>query len=130
MPDRGKVIKRLENMLTAMDENHMDSFLMIRTDIVEILKLLKKQATTILTKQDIYERRDEAVFLELRDGSYYEWAYWYKDPKDGDIEFEWTHAEGESWRCIVALKSYGVTWRCWTHRPTDDETEGAKWDEV
>ena len=26
-------------------------------------------------------------------------------------------------------KFYGVTWRCWTSRPTDEEREAVKWDD-
>lgn len=37
------VIKRLEIMLVSMDSLHRDGVLMTRTDIVEMLKLLKAQ---------------------------------------------------------------------------------------
>lgn len=130
MQNSGKVIKRLENMLMVMDESHMNGFLMVRTDIIEILELLKLRTAILLTKEDVtdWKWRDEPLFLELRDGSYYDWAIWYKDPEDGCMMFEWTHADAEGWACIVPLEEYGITWRCWTHRPTDDEREAVRWE--
>lgn len=130
MQSSGKVVKRLEEMLMAMDESHMSSFLMIRTDIAEILELLKTRTATLLTKEDVTDRkwRDEPLFLETQDGSYYEWAIWYKDPEDGCMSFEWAHSDSESWRCILPLEEYGITWRCWTRRPTEDEAEEVEWE--
>ena len=29
----------------------------------------------------------------------------------------------------VNLDGYGISWRCWTQRPTDEQREAVKWDE-
>ena len=122
MPDRAKVIARLEEAM-LLSETANECKVTLGYGIVEdALTLLKAQEPRVLTLEKMWEGE----------------VYWFDCPGNfilrpvicnmydrGDssyLNFIWQHGNF-SWK----ICEYGRTWRCWTSRPTDEEREAVKW---
>ena len=96
-----------------------------RETVMDVLKLLKEQ---------------EAKLLTLEEVKAFDWDYCYLEEerlpgKDyrmvcGDYALTCI-----TWPSIASMRiqhgdeNYGKKWRCWSHRPTDEQREVVKWDE-
>lgn len=84
----------------------------------EVAKREVEQATGIrlvpLTYKEAHEiiNRGDPVFCEEREGLL--------------CKSSWYVPVGENCHLIYE-EDYGVTWRCWAYRPTDEESKAAEW---
>ena len=133
--DREKVIKGLEEMLD--DSKYNDSVNWnpwADTEILEdALALLKAQEPRVMTMEEIKALPDY-VFLEDRDISHAFSIKTISRPALPQLIFVNTNNEdcvgfrGPDGDTSLATSRYGVEWRCWTFRPTDEQREAVKWD--
>ena len=122
--DREKVIKGLEEMLD--DSKYNDSVNWnpwADTEILEdALALLKAQEPRVMTATEAYTA--DYVYIEF-DGVITP-AIRTTNERDGHRESYFaTQQLGGDW---MRWDDYGITWRCWTSRPTEAELEAVKWD--
>lgn len=106
MPDREKVINRLEWILNDIKENghyQVDNY---EDKIREALVLLKEQGPRLVVKED-FVNADRwgylPVYVEDRDGTGY-------------------------WDCITDAALGDTVSRFWTAKPTDKQRKAVKWD--
>ena len=128
MPDREKVISDLEEQITWIRDNDFHKFpgwghavLAMR----DALALLKAQGPRVMTLEEV---RDEADHMYLE-----------KHSKTGSdlygcaIRGDW---DGYGIELLMSeydtarerWSNYGITWRCWTSRPTDEQREAIPWE--
>ena len=99
-------------------------------DIDKIRRLITKQPTIqpdaprVLTLEELDDLRGRgrAIWLEDRD-SYV---------KCQDVFFVtandlYADLRGETYSMFKMIYGYGVDWRCWSARPTDEQREEVKW---
>lgn len=91
----------------------------------DALALLKAQEPRVMTLEEVKA---------------FEWDYCYLE-QERQPGKEYRMIAGDyaltciTWPCITSMRieygdsSYGVKWRCWTSRPTDEQREAVKWDE-
>ena len=120
MPDREKVIKRLEEVIAeAVYPDRPRKFMMSLELAEDALALLKAQEARVMTVDEvrswsIKQRVDrEPILIEMRDG----FRAWIVSDEYWDLPIE-TGLTGDV---------YGKTWRCWTSRPTDAQMEAIPW---
>lgn len=93
---------------------------------------LMKDALTMLKAQ-------EPQVMTLEEVKAFEWDYCYLE-QERQPGNEYRMIAGDyvltciTWPCIASMRieygdgSYGVKWRCWTSRPTDEQRETVKWE--
>ena len=95
------------------DEEHCEFALM-----TDALALIKELMPRVLTLAEAH-RMDECWF-EWKDGSYgYAEILW----EGGMMGIVRVHSHGQA-----PVSLYGKNWRCWSHRPTDEQRKAEKWD--
>lgn len=139
MADREKVIKGLE---CCMSEKICasqcpykgqcdDGGYYYSRAIEEALSLLKAQEPRVMTLEELEDALDTVVWLDipntknLADGYSLIMAYSHKN---GFIFLESPFGDNPS-QDRFEYKDYGITWRCWTSRPTDEQREATPWAE-
>ena len=124
MTDKEKVIKGLESLYTRLlDAATRDRIAMLDAIIVaDALALLKAQEPRVMTATEAYTA--DYVYIEF-DGVITP-AIRTTNERDGHRESYFaTQQLGGDW---MRWDDYGITWRCWTSRPTEAELEAVKWD--
>lgn len=92
-------------------------------------------AAEILKDKDAIFAHDGAVIAEINIKSFpLQWVFPLYVSETGklvvlcrEVKLEW---QDGSWRAPTyewPMKHYGRTWRLWSERPTDDQTENAAW---
>lgn len=132
MTEREKVIKGLECCFDALvQEEHAfaENGVVMSTwqdrakridAIREAIALLKAQEPRVMKVGDVrnWVNSDrvtrEPVVIEIRGGV----CAWISDDEVRELPGEEN----------LSSDLYGVTWRCWTSRPTDKQREVVKWD--
>ena len=124
MPDREKVIKRLEEVIAeAVYPDRPRKFMMSLELAEDALALLKAQEARVMTLEEV---------------NTLDWDYCYLEQERLPGK-EYRGMLGKyimncvTWPSITAAKisysseNYGKTWRCWTSRPTDAQREATPW---
>lgn len=98
-------------------------------DGFKILDILKKQEPRILTLEEVknlQSLKDGAVWLEMWRGAVF--------PALPEILLSnisyFVAIPFNSYRSWVEDEYYNKTWRCWSSRPTKQQMEEAKWDDI
>lgn len=134
MPDRKKVIEGLEFTLVEScwdADRAFDEQLMIEA-VTDAITLLKAQEPRLMTLEaSDADWRDGVLWLEQRD---------YKPIRPclfRNCREQLLFGRLERVMCFDVvgstmdggkmLKNYGVKWRCWTSRPTDEQREATQW---
>ena len=103
----------------------------------DTLSLLEEQEPRVMTLEEVQkistEDLDGVVWLESR---------MYSDPDNGDCNIWFSgwanpvescemdihiYAFGNEVPVEAKKRMYGITWRCWTSRPTDEQREATPW---
>ena len=93
------------------------------------LSLLKEQEPRVMTLEELEDALDTVVWLDipntenLADGYSLIMAYSHKN---GFILLDSPFGDNPS-QDRFEYKDYGITWRCWTFRPTDEQRKAVKW---
>ena len=91
--------------------------------------LLKAQEPRVMTLEELEDALDTVVWLDipntenLADGYSLIMAYSHKN---GFIFLESPFGDNPS-QDRFEYKDYGITWRCWTSRPTDEQRRKIPW---
>lgn len=117
MADREEVISHFQDALQASGNNKF-----VRDHIIEdALALLKEQEPRVLTATEAYTA--DHVYIEF-DGVITP-AIRTTNERNGHRESYFaTQQLGGDW---MRWDDYGITWRCWTARPTDEQRREAAW---
>ena len=142
MPDLENVIKALEVCTSGLESDldckdcfyHDDCYLHPMHPMEQMLKdalsLLKAQEPRVMTLEELEDALDTVVWLDipntenLADGYSLIMAYSHKN---GFILLDSPFCDNPS-QDRFEYKDYGITWRCWTFRPTDEQRKAVKWD--
>lgn len=92
----------------------------------DALELLKEQEPRVLTHEEAdaiaHQTEETAIYLERKsDKSLY--AAIAGDTQGRVPNISWLGKERNY------QDEYGISWRCWSARPTDEQREAVKWDE-
>lgn len=122
---RDEIIRDLQERAAGAG---MGQYMTLRCDVArEIVALLKEQEARVLTKEEAvhYMSDEEAYEFSEKVPLYVE----HKTPDEWD--FKWARAETVyTWMCDLRMRqNYGITFRLWTSRPTDEQRKAATWDE-
>ena len=118
-------IRWLKTTLLVMDMLHADCIAVTRTDIVEMLVLLKAQEARVMTAEQLEDWLEPVYLEDIFSGA--RWAliadfsanwFTFKVTEPGFLKEEEFHAT-----------DYGRRWRCWTSRPTDEQRNDVKWND-
>lgn len=104
----------------AMDADALAYIRELEAKVAELEKPLKPMTWEEAVMDDFY--------LEMRDGSYLDNAlneFSVDMPDDGHVIITVHNHDG----LRLERDDYGKTWRCWSHRPTDEKRKAAEWDE-
>lgn len=87
----------------------------------DALALLKEQEPRVMTLEEVRDS-DDWMWIEYLSG-YVEWQ------KQSDT-FGYDE-DGVMWNdaTFYCNDSYGIEWRCWTSRPTEEQRKAVKWDD-
>ncbi|MBR3020415.1 MAG: hypothetical protein IKH57_25685 [Clostridia bacterium] len=129
MPDLEKVIQGLECCVAEPNEfgdcNSSKcpyaSIDCIQRLMVDVLVLLKVQRPRVLTLEELKES-DDPIFFETQSGVIYDWAI--KCTANGKHVFLTIR---NSTIQAFRIGRYGISWRCWTSKPTTKQREAAPW---
>lgn len=139
MPDREKVIKGLECCVTMPDiyprceecpyadaDGTCANMNGLHRDA---LALLKAQEPRVMTLEEVVTRRGEPVWFESKSGRTYNGYVLVYDVQEGlGITGVRVGITQPGHTTIWPSKDiYGVKWRCWTSRPTDEQREATPW---
>lgn len=132
MIEREKVIRGLEACSGGIGScdncpyAYKGSMMCDRSSLMrDALELLKRQEPRVLTLEETIALCGEPVWLEedTLQGSHGAWGVvkglheQYKAVNIGGARFTyWPRAK------------YGISWRCWSARPTEEQRKAAKWD--
>ena len=123
---RAKVIKGLEAIL----KETADMF--YRSTIQDALALLKAQEPRVMTLHEIdyvintTSKENERIFwAEVRSCTRKSFGVFQLDIA-ADDNYE-ALLLGCSWPACYNRSTYGIKWRCWTSRPTDEQREAEPW---
>lgn len=146
MDSRGKVIEHLKEIaeyfrgcrnnasFASKAENH---FWELQNAASEAAELLKAQEPRVMTRAEV----------EAWSGAHhYDDLLWVDAPKDaagyncGDAHIGWSLIMSSIGGVIeqkrpqdeyleLPIEKYGITWRCWTSRPTDEQRRATPWAE-
>jgi len=138
MPDMEKVIKAIEICYTAghnctecprFNEDDCNDRLMR-----DVLTLLREQEPRVMTLEEVIKHYSlPPVFVDDLSAQ----EDYLEDIAPLYFDFQEADSFAVHWRGYYSVKtylddwraSYGMKWRCWTARPTDEQREAAKWDE-
>ena len=138
MADLGKVIYGIERCIChvpdacrdgAYDAGHPYNEC-VEMMLRDALELLKEQEPRVMTLEELEDALDTVVWLDipntenLADGYSLIMAYSHKN---GFILLDSPFGDNPS-QDRFEYKDYGITWRCWTFRPTDEQRKAVKWD--
>lgn len=107
-----------------------DALSLIRQQQERIRELEAARSARVMTLEEVEDALDTVVWLDipntenLADGYSLIMAYSHKN---GFILLESPFGDNPS-QDRFEYKDYGITWRCWTHRPTDEQRKAVKWD--
>ena len=143
MMDREKVIKGLQGVFrcvspvtyTCGDCPYQDNRVECkRRALNDALALLKAQEPRVMTLEEIDNRLAESseeynkiFWAEVKSRTRYSFGVFQLSILDDD-DYE-ALLLGCSWSALYRRSSYGIRWRCWTSRPTDEQRKEARWDE-
>lgn len=121
MTDHDKVIKGLEHCADDgckgcpyNEDCYMEDGL---TALVrDALAMLKAQEPRVLKPNEICNLTFDSAWVELKHNKDLTLVEWDKPTL---LTLLWT---------VGPWDSYGKLWRCWTHRPTDEQREATPWD--
>ena len=138
MTEREKVIYSIERCIChvpdacrdcAYDAGHTYNEC-VEMMLRDALELLKEQEPRVMTLEELEDALDTVVWLDipntenLADGYSLIMAYSHKN---GFILLDSPFGDNPS-QDRFEYKDYGITWRCWTFRPTDEQRKAVKWD--
>lgn len=126
MPDREKILHELDHQVADADWCDNDwkdnvPIWMLRGALV----LLREQEPRVMTLEDVKN---------------FDWDYCYLEEERLPGK-EYRAVCGDyaltciTWPCVTSMRiqhgdeNYGKKWRCWTHKPTDEQRNEAKWDD-
>lgn len=129
MTDMGKVIKGLEHEIARTDLDWLDCVeVALLRDALDLLKAQEPKLMTLDLPPAEWD--DKVIWLEIKG----------KEPipcllrecRDrmmfGRYErLMYFDVVGSYRESGYMLKNYGVKWRCWTERPTDEQREATPW---
>lgn len=125
MTDLEKLIEGLE-MSYRYSNVDEDNTLVPQQLVLDVLALLKAQEPRVL-ELDEFENvlgRDVPLYFEQRD-SISGWdIYSGLEKETMDIITSAVWAEDQTWQ----REFYGKEWRCWTSRPTEEQSKAVKWE--
>lgn len=139
MTDREKVIKGLEiARKLAWNGEHCnimdaDDALTVSYAITDAITLLKAQEPRVMTLHEIdyvintTSKENERIFwAEVRSWTRKSFGVFQLDVA-ADDNYE-ALLLGCSWPACYRRSTYGIKWRCWTSRPTDEQREATPWE--
>lgn len=88
----------------------------------DALSLLKAQEPRVMTLEEV-KKADDPVFFETQSGVIYDWAI-RCTANEKHVFLTIRNSTMQAYR----IDRYGVSWRCWTSRPTDEQRKAVKWD--
>ena len=128
MIDREKVIWGLQE---AVDWLSTETSLTVVDQWVvrDALALLEAQEVRVMTLEEVITRRGEPVWFESKSGRTYNGYVLIYDVQEGlGITGVRVGITQPGHTTIWPSKDlYGVKWRCWTSRPTDEQREVTPW---
>lgn len=134
MPDREKVILGIENCLQTDSVTECSRiecpFIKCRETCLEwllrsALALLKEQEPRVLTLEEVQNDCPDYVYLETAFG----WIECCVKDEGDTAKSVGYFVYGFGEYSIKAWEKYGVTWRCWTAMPTDEQRKVVKWND-
>ena len=122
MPDVKNTINGLQQAIDIMRRIMPNQYWFdIETPCNDAIALLKAQEPRVMTATEAYTA--DYVYIEF-DGVITP-AIRTTNERDGHRESYFaTQQLGGDW---MRWDDYGITWRCWTSRPTDEQREAAPW---
>lgn len=133
MPDREKVIKELKSLyhLIALNGQVVSERAKLEAmeDLDCAIALLKEQEPRVMTLSGVRNLKGSTpVWLEDVDKKDVIGALFMRDYSgtkcvDFAIVRNWEHE-----RVTADYMDYGIRWRCWTSRPTDEQREATPWE--
>ena len=142
MMDREKVIKGLECCIihvscaadggcpykSQADANCLD------TAIKDAIALLNAQEPVVIAPETMGVMSRRPVWLETKNGRVYNgyvlvYEVQYGMGISGVTDKRLGIADPSGRMHWLKMCDCGVTWRCWTSRPTDEQREAVKWDD-
>ena len=135
MPDREKVEEWARDFKAYVDELNIarDDYRGIMEYIDDALALLREQDPRLMTLEEVIEHYSlPPVFvddLSAQEDYLEDIAPLYFDfPVADSFAVHWRGYHSVSRYLDEWKASYGMKWRCWTARPTDEQREAVKWD--
>ena len=123
MSNRNEIIERLENLAKhAVHYVGEPPFVMSLDDGIALhdaIALLKAQEPQVMTLEEVgkwvlIKRVDrEPIFIEVKDSI----SAWIVSDGYWDIQLN----------VNLCSEFYGIIWRCWTSRPSDEQREATPW---
>ena len=147
MSDREKVIQHFEDALGAYGNERMLRFVM--ADILEVaITLLKEQEPRLMTLEEVKAQKpdedtdDNWVWIEYAGGccrlihivKFHSLVCAEFPQGHSKLHYMHTAPYGSDPRIRqllmnhVNLDTYGITWRCWNARPTEQQREATPWE--
>lgn len=140
MTEREKIIKGIECCLPAgivksgdacnqcpygsLDKRHSDGYC-IRKIMEDALELLKEPEPRVMTLEEVEAMPYGHVLIETDKKGSLRWVDALLFCKNTNYSFDFITLEG---RARLLGTEYNREWRCWTARPTKEQTEAVKWD--
>ncbi len=115
----------IEKLINELQKIIDDGWRAVEIDsgIVEvIIALLKKQKPRVMTPAEAYNA--DFMYVEF-DGVITPALRTSKDREGYRESYFATQQLGGEW---MRWDDYGITWRCWTSRPTDEQRKEVKWE--
>ncbi len=115
------------------------------TTVLDVLNLLKElkanqKEARLLTLSEVVE-----MATSRWNGSHWDGALWADAPRGksganiGDVDIGWCQPVTVGNSLVLlnfgdtdgdpSLSKYGITWRCWSYKPTKEQLEANKWPE-
>ena len=118
------------------DQLYSDALSMIRQQQERIKELEAAQTARVMTLDEV--KHVEVCWVEESDETYVYPAIYYGQMKpyektvfvvDYDDLCERDFEECFNEHRQLSNDEYGILWRCWTQRPTDEQRKAVKWDD-
>ena len=132
-----KVIKGLEYCI-GYDDNYCDvcpyslnEFECDREMLkADALALLKAQEPRVLRLEELFSLSEEPVWLEPKSGKSYTGWVLLDSVRDGTGKADTKLRLTRPVRVMVCpnIDLYGIKWRCWTSRPSDEVRRATPWE--
>ena len=126
MIKREEVVKALRNVVEYNnDDNIVSGLVVISLETVSAaLSWLECLDARSLTREEVEFNCPDVVCFETRSGLLF---CCIKDEIESDYFAYFVYGRD---RCFQRqYEFYNKTWRCWTHRPTEEQRKAVKWDE-